>query len=85
MNPDGQPDHNVSLTFCTTIDQWFQAFFILRIHHIDESGINPSTRTDGVQASDDDVELHVEVLVVVLNLVVMTDAGQIGLVNLSHE
>ena len=55
-------------TFSTTIDQWLQALGILHVNHADKSRINPSSGLDAVETADDNLELHIVILVFVLNL-----------------
>ena len=55
-------------TFSATVNQWFETLWILRVDEIDECGVDPSTGFNRVQTADDNVELHVIVVILVLNL-----------------
>jgi hypothetical protein len=55
-------------TFCSPVNERLQTLRILRINHPDKSGIDPPSGLDTIQTTDDDLELHVVILVFVLNL-----------------
>lgn len=55
-------------TFRPTIYQWFQTFRFFGVDEVDEGSVHPSTRFDGVQTAYDEVELHVIVIVLILDL-----------------
>lgn len=59
------------LTFSATINEWLETIGILVINHVDQGCIDPSTGLDAVQTTYDNLELHVEVFVEVLNSTVM--------------
>lgn len=66
------PSHLESLTFSSTVYQRLQALRVLRIHEIHERRVDPSSRLNRVQAADDKVELHVVIVVFVLDLSIET-------------
>lgn len=55
-------------TFGAAIDQRLQAVGVLIIHHADQRGIDPSSRLNAVETTDNDVELKIIILVLVLDL-----------------
>lgn len=55
-------------TFGSTIDEWLQRLAIVLIHHVNQCGVDPSTRLYGVKTTDDDIELHIVRLVLLLDL-----------------
>jgi hypothetical protein len=60
-------------TFCSTIDEWFQGVLrIIPVHHIDECRIHPSASLNGIEPTDYNLKLEIELLVLVLNGAVMT-------------
>ena len=65
-------------TFSPTVDERLQTFRVLLIHHVDERRIDPSPCLDGIEATDDDVELEIIVLVLVLDLAVISGRGHRG-------
>lgn len=68
----GQDDTSLALEpFGATVDQRLEGLWVLHVHHVDERGVDPATRLDAVQAADDQLELHVVLLVLVLDLAVV--------------
>lgn len=57
-------------TFGASVHQRLQRFWVVHVDHADESGVDPAPRLDAVESADDDLELHVEILVLVLDLAV---------------
>lgn len=60
------------------VDERLEAVRVLHVDHLNELGVDPAARRDRVQTSDDDVELHVELVGVILDLAVVgrhLDAG----------
>jgi len=55
-------------TLSATINERLQASLIIHVHHAHKSRINPPPSFYAVKATDDNVELHVVVLVLVLDL-----------------
>lgn len=55
-------------TFSSTVDQRLETLWVLRIHHSDQRCVDPATSFDAIQATDDNLELHVVVFVFILNL-----------------
>jgi hypothetical protein len=53
--------------FGSAVDQGLQAVEVVPIHHTDQSGVDPPSCFDTVQATDNDVELEVVLLVLVLD------------------
>ena len=58
-------------TLRTAIDQGLERLLVVRVHHVHERGIDPPSRGYGVETGNDEVELHVKVLIVILDLVVV--------------
>jgi hypothetical protein len=56
------------LTLSATVDQGFQALWVLRVDKVDERGVHPSPRLDRVEPANDEVELHVVIVAFVLDL-----------------
>lgn len=56
--------------FGATIDEWFEGFRGVGDHG-DKSGVDPAACFDGVEAADDNGELHVEVFIEVLDFAVV--------------
>jgi hypothetical protein len=56
-----------SEAFCAAVDQGLQAVEIVPVHHADQSSVDPPSCFDTVQATDNDVELEVVLLVLVLD------------------
>lgn len=57
-----------TLTFSSTINQWLQTLWILRVDHPNKGGINPASGLDAVQPTDDNLKLHVIVFILILDL-----------------
>ena len=55
-------------TFCASIDEGLQTLRLFWVYHVDEGCIDPATGFDGIEATDDKVELHVILFVLVLDL-----------------
>ena len=65
-------DHSKAcLTFCSPVDQRFDEIAVF-LSDLDQSGIDPSSSRNGIQASDDDIELLVEGLRVILDLAMIS-------------
>lgn len=60
-----------SLTFCASVYQRLHGVCVVRIYHAAQGSIDPPSCLDAVQAAHHDGELHVEILVEVLDLVVV--------------
>jgi hypothetical protein len=56
-----------SQTFRSAINEGLQAFWILGVDHVHESGIDPSPCLYRVKTTNNEVELHVVVFALVLN------------------
>lgn len=54
-------------TFSSTINQRLQAFRLLRFNHCDQGRVDPSASFNAVKATDDYLELHVVVFVLILD------------------
>lgn len=65
-------DWTAGNTFSSAIDQWFQALWVLWIYQIDQSRVDPSTCFDGIQAANDEVELHIVVIIFILDLSIVS-------------
>lgn len=73
LNPSLQhQDSKARLTFCSAINQRFQALFIFLVDHVHQRRVDPSPRRDRVEPGDDNIELHVKVVTKILDLVVMS-------------
>ncbi len=59
-------------TFCSAVNQWLHTFRILRIHEIYERCIDPTSCFYRIETADDEIELHVVVVVFVLNFSMIT-------------
>jgi len=59
------------LTFGASINQRLQAVWVFFINQSNQCSINPSPSLNTVQSANDNVELHVEIVVLVLNLTVV--------------
>jgi hypothetical protein len=57
-----------SETFGTAVDQGLQAVGVVLIQHANQSSVDPSSRFDAVEPADNKVELHIVILVLVLDL-----------------
>lgn len=57
-----------SLTFCAAVNERFQTLWVLRINQVYERRVDPPTRLHRVEATNHEIELHVIVVVFVLNL-----------------
>lgn len=57
--------------FGAAVDEGFVAVFYHLVNHVDEGGVDPAAGFDAVEAADDDLELHVEILVKVLDFAVV--------------
>jgi hypothetical protein len=57
-------------TLRTTINQWLQGLEVILIHHSHERSIDPSTSFHTVEPADHHLELHVVILILVLDLAV---------------
>ena len=55
-------------TLCATVNKRLQALRVLGINQVHQCCVHPSTRFYGVEATNDEIELHVEVVVLVLDL-----------------
>jgi len=55
-------------TFSSAIDQRLQALWIFHVNHSDQGSVNPAASLDAVKAADNDLELHVVVLIFILDL-----------------
>ena len=62
-------------TFGSTINEGLQTLRVVRVNHVHKCGVDPSPRLYGVETTDDEVELHVVVLVLVLDLAKVTGHG----------
>ena len=71
MKEPGQSD----ATFRSTVNEWLQTLGVFWVYHVDEGRVNPSPRLNRVKTTDDEVELHVVVLVLVLDLAKVTGHG----------
>ena len=58
----------ILLTLGTTVNQRLQALRVLRVDQVHQGRVHPPTRLDGVKTTNNEVELHVEVVVLVLDL-----------------
>lgn len=67
---DGGKDNPrlASETFGAAVDQGLQAVEVVPIHHADQRSVDPSSCFNTVEPADNKVELHVVILVLVLNL-----------------
>jgi len=57
-----------SLTFSTAINKWLQAFDVVIVYHSDQRRVYPSSGLNTVKSTDNNVELHVIVLIFILDL-----------------
>lgn len=53
------------------VDERLEAVGVVAVDEVDEGGADPPARVDRVEAADDEVELHVVVVVLVLDLAVV--------------
>lgn len=56
----------IGTTFCPTVDQWLERVLIFHIYHIYESRIDPSSCFDAVKTANNELKLHIEILVELL-------------------
>ena len=61
-NQDTQADH----TLGASVNEGLEREHIIWVNHLHQRGIDPSSRLNAVQAADDDLELHVVLLVLIL-------------------
>lgn len=59
-------------TFSSAVNQWFQTLGFLRIYEIYEHSIDPTSCFYRIESADDDIELHVVLVIFVLNLSIKT-------------
>lgn len=60
------------LTFRSTINQWLETLRHLWVDQIHQRSAHPPSGVNRIQATDDEVELHVIIVVLVLNLAVIS-------------
>ena len=58
-------------TLGTTVNQWLKTLRVLWIHHVHKCRVDPPTSFYGIETADDEVELHVVVIVLVLDFAVV--------------
>lgn len=61
-------------TFSAAIDQRLETFWDLWVDEVDESGAHPPASVDRVQSADDEIELHVVVVIFILNLAMVAES-----------
>ena len=61
-------------TFGTAVNQWFQAFRIFRVDEVHESRIHPAPRFDRIKAANNKIELHVVIVIFILDFAEVPDA-----------
>ena len=54
-------------TFGSTVDQRFQALWVLWINHADQCGVDPAASLDTIETTNNNLELHVVILILILN------------------
>ena len=59
-------------TFCAAINKRLEALRVLRVYKVHKRGIYPATGLNRIQSADHEVELHVIVVILILNLSVIT-------------
>jgi hypothetical protein len=59
-------------TFCASIDQGFDTFWIFRVNHVHKSRVDPPPGFYRVETADHQTELHIVVITLVLNLAVVS-------------
>lgn len=62
-------------TFSTTVNERLQTLRVLRVDEVHKRGVHPSPRLNRIETADDEVELHVEVVVFVLDLSVESNVA----------
>ena len=65
-------------TFCPAVNQWLHTLWILRIHEIYERCIDPTSRFYRIETADNEIELHVVVVIFILDLSVITVLASFG-------
>lgn len=60
-------NNDMNRTLGSAIDEWLQTFWVFGINEVDERGIDPATSFDRVETTYNKIELHVIVIVLVLN------------------
>jgi len=55
-------------TFSATVHKRLQTSLIIHVHHADKCCVDPSPGLDTVKSTDDNVKLHIVILVLVLDL-----------------
>lgn len=60
-------------TFCTTINQRLETLWILWIYQVYESRINPSSSFHRIETANDQVKLHVVIVILVLDLSIVSE------------
>jgi hypothetical protein len=55
-------------TFSSAVNQRLQTLGVFHVNHSDQGGVNPAASLDAVKAANDDLELHIVVLILILDL-----------------
>jgi len=63
-------------TFSAPIDKRLEGLRVLRVNHVNECRIDPPASFNGVQPANDEIKLHVVVLIFVLNLAKVSERAQ---------
>lgn len=72
-------------TFRASVDQRLQALRVLLVHQPDQGRAHPPPRVDRIESADDHVELHVVVVVLVLDLAVVAGSRRAEVNSLSRR
>lgn len=59
---------DVQQTFGSAINHGFKAIGVIFVYHIDKSRVYPPTSLNRIKATNNDMELHIIVFILVLNL-----------------
>jgi hypothetical protein len=54
-------------TFCTAINEWLETLWVIWVNHSHKSRVYPSSSLNTIETTDDYLELHVIVLIQVLD------------------
>lgn len=54
---------DISATFCSAVNQWFERVLVIHVNHIHQRRVDPPSCFDAVETADNKLKLHVEVLV----------------------
>ena len=63
-------------TFSSSVNHGLEAFWILWVNEVDKSCVYPAPSFYGIKTADNEVELHIVVVIFILNLPEITEGCQ---------